>query len=382
MPNSNSEQPSRFYGYVLTYYRNDPYLMLDKFASLIADVAAEVSIDWYETRSCISLSGELIKDRGVVGIEKADKGRISVVAFENSYTWEDENQEYTIKYPSIRFNNFRKHFPEPVLFDGYKALMDEFDSYRGGARVSRVKSNANRKNEILQAAAKRREDEITLRDEAVGKDFRWLKMLVKLECPCPYFARKGVGELHKVVDLFTGETTMGNCIGRFTALRLFKLKEWSFNGLQRIYPETNQKTFRRGLNTSEACFPIPCRQPINGETIYVNEAPADAGMAFKLTGCYSVAAMYADNIPLIVNVLRSLCPDSEIIIVADNDQYDGGNNKGVEVCELALRETEGATFMIIPQFDESEKVKKYKELTDFSSAYGEDKAKNLLVSYK
>jgi len=48
MPNfdnkNDNPQASRFYGFVMTYYRNDPYLMLDKFSSQIADVAAEVSI--------------------------------------------------------------------------------------------------------------------------------------------------------------------------------------------------------------------------------------------------------------------------------------------------------------------------------------------------
>ncbi len=385
MPNSNEQKNkhnSRFYGFVMAYYRNDPYLMLDKFASQIADVAKEVSIDWYESRGNVTLSGEFIKGRDVVGLEKADNSRIAIVGYENTHTWEVNGESYTIKYPSIRFNNFRKHFPEPVLFDGYKALMEEYDSYRGGSRVSRVKPDNTRRNEYLKNAEKRKEEERALKAEAVNKDFRWLKMLLKRQAPCPYFAEKGVPELYQWAELFTGETTMGKLTGQFTAIKLVDLAQWKFKGIQRIYPELGAKTFRKGLDTSGACFPVPCRQPVNGEDIYVMEAPADAGMSYKLTRAYSVAAMYADNIPNIVAVLRELCPDSAIILVADNDQYGDAPNKGVEVCETTLRATPGRTFMIIPQFDDGAKERLYKDVTDYVSAYGEMAGVNFLKSWR
>jgi hypothetical protein len=385
MPNLNeqkSEHNSRFYGFVMAYYRNDPYLMLDKFASQIADKAKEVSIDWYESRANVTLSGEVIKGRDVAGLEKADNNRISIIGFENTHTWVVDGQSYTIKYPSVRFNNFRKHFPEPVLFDGYKALMDEYDSYRGGSRVSRVKPDNTRRNEYINNAVKRREEERTLKAEAVNKDFRWLKMMSKLQTPCPYFVKKGVAELFKWVELFTGETTMGRLTGQFTALKLVELAQWKFKGIQRIYPDLGAKTFRKGLDTSGACFPVPCRPPIDGEDIYVMEAPADAGMSYKLTEAYSVAAMYADNIPLIVAVLREMCPDSAIILVADNDQYGDAPNKGVDVCETTLRATPGKAFMIIPQFDEVAKQNKYKDLTDYVAAYGDERGRVLLKSFQ
>lgn len=384
MPNSHEKQNknnSRFYGFVMAYYRNDPYLMLDKFASQIADVAKEVSIDWYESRSNVTLSGEIIKGQDVVGFEKADKGRISIIGFENTHTWEIEGESYTIKFPSVRFNNFRKHFPEPALFDGYKALMDEYDSYRGGSRVSRVKPNNTLRSDYLKNAEKRREEEQALKAEAVNKDHRWLKMMLKLQGPCPYFAKKGVADLFQWVELFTGETTYGKLRGKFTALKLVDLAKWNFKGIQRIYPETGAKTFRKGLDPSGACFPVPCRPPIDGEDIYVMEAPADAAMSYKLTSDYSVAAMYADNIPHIVAVLREICPNSRIILVADNDQYGDAPNKGVEVCETTLRSTPGKMLMIIPQFDEVAKQKKYKDLTDYVAAYGEGKAVMLLKTF-
>ena len=381
MPNSN-EQNSRFYGFVVAYYRNDPYLMLDKFASQIADVAKLVSIDWYESRAAVTLTGEIINGRDVVGLEKADSSRVSIIGFENTHTWEVGGESHTIKYPSVRFKNFRTHFPEPVLFDGYKALMDEYDSYRGGSRVSSIRPDNRQRKAYLKNAENRREEEKTLRKNAVNKDFRWLKMMSRLQSPCPYFDKKGVPELHQWVELFTGETTMGKFTGQFTAIKLVDLGQWSFRGIQRIYPEVGAKTFRKGLDTSGACFPVPCRQPVNGEAIYVMEAPADAGMSYKLTGAYSVAAMYADNIPKIAAILREMCPDSAIIMVADNDQYGDAPNKGVEVCETTLRATHGKTFMIIPQFDAAAKKRLCKDLTDYVSAYGEEKGKMLLKSYR
>jgi len=68
--------------------------------------------------------------------------------------------------------------------------------------------------------------------------------------------------------------------------------------------------------------------------------------------------------------------------VADNDQYGDGPNKGVEVCETTLRATPGKTFMIIPQFDEVAKQNKYKDLTDYVAAYGDERGRVLLKSFQ
>ena len=383
MPNPDSKKKnSRFYGFVVAYYRNDPYLMLEKFSSQLTDVAKTVSIDWSESKSNVSLTGDIIKGRDVVGLEKADSSRVSIVGFENTHTWDIDGQSYTVKYPTIRFKNFRKHFPEPAIFDGYKALLDEYESYRGGTRVSRLNSNSIKKNAYIENTKKRKETEAALKAEAINKDHRWLKLLTRLQSPCPYFDKKGVSELHNWVDLYSGETTMGRLVGTFTAIKLVDLKGWTFRGIQRIYPNTNEKTFRKNLDPSGACFTVPARKPINGEIIYVMESPADSGMTFKLTECYSVAALYADNISSVASQLRLMCPDSPIVLIADNDQYGTAPNKGVEVCETTLRATAGSTYMIIPQFDRKEKALQFKDLTDFTLAYGEEAALDFLTSYK
>ena len=385
MPNfdnkNDNQQASRFYGFVMTYYRNDPYLMLDKFSSQIADVAAEVSIDWYQTRGAVTLDGTFVKGRAVVGLEKADSGRISVIAFENKHSWTSGNESYTVHFPSIRFKNFRKHYPEPVVFDGYKALKEEFDSYISGTRVSRVKSDSDRQQQYLVAAKKRQQEEEEAKASALAKDEKWISQLKRLDSPCDYFSRKGIPDLHQWVTLYAGHTSLGMAVGDFTGLKLCDVDTLKFRGMQRIYPAINRKLFRRGIDPSGAAFIVPERKPINGEVIYLLEAPADAGMCYKLTGCFSVAAMFADNIQAVALILRRLCPDSPLIFVADNDQYGAGPNKGVEVCELALRNTPGKAHMLIPDFDENGRLQHLKDLTDYTGMYGEEAAKAFLLSY-
>lgn len=385
MPNSNNVE-SRFYAFVLTYYRNDPYIMLDKFHDLISNKSSEVSINWDKSRGNVALNRTLVKGKNVIGMEKNDAGRGSIIAFENTHTWERNKVSYTIKYPSILFKNHRIHFDKPVLFDGYKALMEEYERYKAGERVYIPKINSLKTNQRLEEIAKREEEDKLLQSEAVNKDRRWLEMLHRLEELCPYFSSKGLPELGKYLALYVGETTLGFWLGRFTAIVLKDVVSWEFRGLQRYYHDSSAKVFRKGLGTTGACVSLPDRSPVNGELIYVIEAVADAAMSFKLTGDMSIAALYADNIPIVVSEIRKQCPDSPIIMVADNDQYPDKYgkptpNKGVDICESTLRATSGNVFMVIPQFKERELGKKYKDLTDYCSAYGEEEATIFLKGY-
>ncbi|MCS6271835.1 hypothetical protein G3489_19360 [Shewanella baltica] len=379
MPNSDKPK-SRFYGFVVAYYKNDPYTMLDKFSYEIAEIASSVSIDWESTKSNVDLGGNKVSGRHVIGLTKADAGRMWVIGFENTHTWSIEGESYTIKFPCIRFQNFRKHFPEPVLFNGYNALMEEFERYKSGERVKRLKPDLSKRNEYLKKVDLLKGEELKAKSEAIEKDAHWLSILTQLTSPCPYFSSKGVDDLYQWVDLYTGSTSLGPNTGVFTAIKLVNIDSGVFRGLQRIYPETGNKIFRKGLDPSGACFTIPARLPVNGEPIFVLEAPADAGVAYKLTGFFSVAAMFADNIPLVLKLLRESCPDSDLIMIADNDQY-GGPNKGVDVCESALMSTEGICYLVIPTFGPDEKLLKYKDLSDFNKAYGDEITKRLVLSY-
>ena len=83
MPNSN--QKNDFYTFVLTYFRNDPYMMLDRFEADIAKVASEVSIDWYQTKRNVDLDGVRISGKLAKGMTSNDSGRIWVIAHECDY---------------------------------------------------------------------------------------------------------------------------------------------------------------------------------------------------------------------------------------------------------------------------------------------------------
>ncbi|PKG68650.1 hypothetical protein [Pseudoalteromonas sp. GutCa3] len=376
MPNSNQLLPPPFYTFILTYYSNNAYVMLDKFRYEISDIANQVSIDWDSSRSNLALDGLLVKGSKVFGLEKADKGRVSILAKEASFDITDENgNSFTIKFPLIRFNNFRKHFSEPLWFNGLDSIKREYQTYKSGNRITRYKPDPNAAKDREAAIKKSLEIESELVKNAIKKDKSWLYFLKPLKTACPYFYSKGVAEIYLWCDLYYNDTKDDNY---FTALKLVSVKTWEFSGLQRIYPIQNKKLFRKGLNPSFSAFFVPSRLPIDGEDIYVLEAPADAGMSFKLTGVLSVAALMADNIANVVLYLRLSFPNSRIILVADNDQYGDSLNKGVDVCENVLRNTEGPMEMIIPSFEDAEKKLEYKDLTDFVKAYGEAKGQELL----
>ena len=377
MPNSDKAN-NDFYSFVSTYFSNDPYLMLERFESDIAIVANDVSINWYESKVNVDLLGTKISGKHVVGNEKADSGRMWINGFENIYDAEFNGATEKVKYPIIRFQNFRKHFPEPVYFNGLDLLWKEFDRYRKGERINRCVINLDAKKDHLDKQKLMQDEVVKLREQAINKDENWIRYLVKRTFPCPYFESKGVGELYLYKPLYVGNTTLGSNVGEFTAICLEDVKTGCFRGLQRIYPNSGAKVFRKGLDPTGAVYTVGTA--VNGEAIYVFEAPADAGMSYKLTSCFSIAALYADNISSISFILRQKYPDSPLIFVADNDQY-GGANKGVDVCEKALRSTDGDTYMLIPTFKESEKKARKKDLTDYCQAYGDEQGKVFLLSY-
>lgn len=359
-----------FFGYVLAYYRNDPVRILEKFASEIAEKAAEVSIDWRSSAENVVLTGEIVKGRRVVGLSPNDAGRVSITASVLRYT---QKKGDVVCYPFIRFQNFRKHFSEPVYWDGYKAMLAEWKELQQGQRVSVKKIDmaavTERQNQV--AADQAREKQFQL--EAVQKDFSWLQKLQRLINPCPYFSRKGLPDMHAMVNLYSGETTVG-VVGSFTALVLEDI-DGSFRGLQRIYFD-GTKRFRKGVDPS-CCF-WRVGDLVDGRPIVVTEGAANAGWGHKLTGFSAVATLFADNLANVVLLLRERYTNSQILIVADNDVGDGPN-KGVsvakEACQLINNEN---VVLVIPEFPPSDK--KFTDLADYVAVFGPDEAKKMVLS--
>ena len=76
-------------------------------------------------------------------------------------------------------------------------------------------------------------------------------------------------------------------------------------------------------------------------------------------------------------MLSKRFPNSTLIFVADNDQYNGAN-KGVDTCERSIKNIESQTYLIIPEFEKPEQKLRKKDLTDYYGSYGEVKTKALL----
>lgn len=328
------KQMSRFFQYVSTEFGNCPYRMLEAFSNDIAQIAELVSVDWWETKDKVRLSGIKHSGRQVVGLTSQDQGRIWVIGFHNTHRWLHQGNEQVVNYPSVRFQNFRVHFPEPVLFDGYQALMNAYKRQKTYSVVYRPKIKVKNVDESIES----------LRQDAVEKDMTWLSRLKPRQTPCPYFEAKGIPHFHQLLHVFQGQTTKGPAIGEFTAVPIWSVVTWQFCGLQRYY-KGGQKVYRKNINPSGACVVCPHRQPVDGEWIIIQESVADTIMANILSNVFCIASLFADNLVQVVRTLRAACPTSPMLLVADQDVESG---KGLEVCENAVRLVEGNIKLALP----------------------------------
>ena len=353
-----------FFDFVLSYYSNDPYVMLEKFSSDISDIAEQRSINWSKTSANLSLDSKIIRGSRVFGLEASDKGRMSVTGYLNKETTKLGNVVY---YPVIRFHNFRKQFGEPLFFPGYSALWKEFKKFQAGKFPEKISFDHEREAiRIAKVEAENKKIELSQK-QAIKKDWDWMKRsMFKRVTPCPYLSTKGLTHIHEKIELYQGKTNKG-ITGEFTAVVALDLENWCFGGLQRLYEE-GSKVFRQGMNPNgKAWLSHP---PVDGEDIYISEAFADGALAYDLTGTCTAAAFYADNIPIVASMLRQRFPNSKLIFIADNDQYSDPN-KGVESCVKAINSIDNKNCKLcIPRFEEEEMSQKLKDLTDYAHAYG------------
>ncbi|MBL4262792.1 hypothetical protein [Vibrio fluvialis] len=363
----------KFFSFVLTYYRNDPYLMLEQFHEEIAKVAQKVSIEWDGTASNVSLDGTKLSGSKVAVIEANDKGRVWVIGLSESKTTSHGN---VVKYPLIRFQNFRKHFDAPVFFSGWQELWNRFNEHNQGQTSSRPRLDKEQHKKRVEALGHQAEVLRQAQLQATDKDWRWLQMLHRRNTPCPYLTQKGLSDIHKKVELYQGETTKGVC-GEFTAVKALDAATGRFTGLQRLYANPNKKIFRSGFNPNGSAWFT--QQPVDGEPIGITEAVADSGLGFDLIGGCWAAAFYADNIPIVALALRKQFPNSKLVFVSDNDQYNDPN-KGVESCVKAINLIDGKNYeLCVPSFEEKERAEYRKDLTDYYLAYGLDETLKMLA---
>ncbi|MBI4664447.1 MAG: DUF3631 domain-containing protein [Verrucomicrobia bacterium] len=109
--------------------------------------------------------------------------------------------------------------------------------------------------------------------------------------------------------------------------------------------------------------------------LVVAEGYATAASIFEATGCATVAAMNCGNLKAVAEALRAKCPEREIIIVADNDQFTDGN-PGVtkaRAAALAIRAK-----LAVPQFKDS--TTKPTDFNDLHQLEGLDTVKQQIES--
>ncbi|MBV5341767.1 MAG: toprim domain-containing protein [Deltaproteobacteria bacterium] len=94
------------------------------------------------------------------------------------------------------------------------------------------------------------------------------------------------------------------------------------------------KDFLAGGQIGVCFYPIGKIRDTTG-TIYIAEGVATLAAVCHVTGCPGVAAMSAGNLEAVAKVIRSIAPDAEIIIIADDDQKEDGSNPGRDAARKA-----------------------------------------------
>jgi len=167
--------------------------------------------------------------------------------------------------------------------------------------------------------------------------------------PCkthPYLIRKQVSSGNLRVDNY------GNLV-----VPMFDINGKHWNN-QRINCH-GSKFFSKGARVKGCFYPIGDLK--NSETIFLCEGTATGLAVQSITGYPVLACLTASNLLHVGKAIRNKCPDTKIVITADNDQY-GDNNTGKISAAAAAKETDG--IVVLPRF----KCTKTRP-TDFNDLY-------------
>jgi putative DNA primase/helicase len=115
-------------------------------------------------------------------------------------------------------------------------------------------------------------------------------------------------------------------------------------------------------------------------TIYICEGYATAHSVHDASGKASIWAFNAGNLSAVAKTIREKYPDSQIVMVADNDQWtvrqDGAAwNPGIEKATAAAKEV--GALIIFPDFA-VDHAKKYTDCNDYCCEFGKGALKSLL----
>jgi phage/plasmid primase-like uncharacterized protein len=226
--------------------------------------------------------------------------------------------------------------------DGDRVLgVGVYGSWRGApekvtwvSKATSAMNEAERVNYNHQLEVARQQRELEQREMHATAAREVVEMLATTE-PCPdshpYLKRKGVKAL-------------GQC--RVTSNGLLALPMLTVDGsvasCQYIHPD-GTKRFKTGGRKRGCFYPIPG----DDATVYLVEGYATGASVHAATGALVYVAFDAGNLYEVATAVRSLHPNSRLVVAADDDQFSVGNagrTKAMQAAEAIGGECAFPTF--------------------------------------
>lgn len=146
---------------------------------------------------------------------------------------------------------------------------------------------------------------------------------------------------------------------------------WSY---QLLNPDGSKRnaTGGRTLGLSHFLQPVVNRKPFGVAESYVT-----AATCMEITGIPVICAFSSHNLKEVALAWSLKCPDSPIIIFADNDRHLA-SNKGIECAREAVSAVGDHAVVIAPDFGARIPVRKESDWNDFVRLFGKEEASKRL----
>ena len=297
----------------------------------LVDGANVVDIDF---AGC-SLSPGKLRHKDIAVNSADSKGRCRVY-----FNIKDYNGD---QFPHFVFQNFRASYSDPSSGKAIPSVVNTvgilFEQYQSGSPL--------RKNSYKAAIhkAKPAVNRMTL----VNEQRRWFSKLFKYGekgRESMYFHKKGIMKEWILDDpLLDFRLGYSRRYGQYCALPFRYLHQDTFMGFQRIY-DTGEKIMMKEFDPSGLCFYFPSDElaiePLTLKTVILQEGGANAFLAhfmskqLGLKALANVGGLYADNLPVLAEILATELPSVErILLIYDNDDNHKGQtiaNRCKEIC--------------------------------------------------
>lgn len=367
--------------------------MIDYLYSDIAKFAADQAcIDWSHSASSYEVGtgtsrGRLIKgSKNVRPLDENRKEHSGSVAYAiNTFEKSDPKFENPLRWFNINFINKMVKRQGAFVFNGYEYLKEAYERDNG----LEVSSNTQQRLQELEqdrlkrAAESERRYQAQLKAEQESRD-QWMKRFPGMQ------DEDGTSKIFekKKLDIILGHIPLKQGIdhklGRFTAIRLHDIEN-NFRGVQQLFetpwldkkgrPDNKLFVFGSQFTDDETGTSFATHAVIGqiepGKPIYFGEGLSTAASVFEATGCATVVALNANNLPEVVAAYRRAYPEAHLVIVADNDKWKPlKGNTGVLAAARASFEC-GAHY-VIPEFSNSHSDREPTDANDLRILSGLD----------